>query len=288
MNEIRVILSSYNRRELTLRAISQVLESAAVARVQARIWLFDDGSEDGTVEAVRESFPRNVEILRGDGNNYWAKSMAAAEAAAITESSSQENLVGLLWLNDDVDLDVDAISRIVAARKLLPEDILVGAMRDPRSARVTYGGLKKNGRHPLSFAVCGSVSAPERVDTMNGNLVMVPLPLARELGGIDGAFAHAWADVEYGVRAKSIGRPPIVLPGTFGACARNPERPPHGLIEDWSFFTSVKGGGNPPSTRRLLRMLAPNTWVFWWLSTYAKWWIKRLPFAIFAAYGKRS
>ena len=56
------------------------------------------------------------------------------------------------------------------------------------------------------------MSAAVEVDAMNGNLVLVPRPTAERMGGIDGKFSHALADIDYATRARRLGHRLCLLP----------------------------------------------------------------------------
>jgi len=271
---VEFLVAAHNRRDLTVRAITGALASAQAAGVTAHATLFDDGSTDGTPEAVTAASGDAVEILRGDGSAFWARSMAATERRALERKGIQAPTV-LVWLNDDVSLDLDALPRLLTVHRENRQRILVGSMRDPESGETTYGGMRRNGRHPLAFALVEPGAEPIAVAAMNGNLVLVPAATARVLGGIDGEFSHSLADIDYATRSAREGTPVMLAPGTFGTCPRNTVHSARGLREEWSAFTSTKGGGNSRSTARILRRLAPATWWLWWTATYVVWWARR-------------
>ncbi|WP_062516240.1 glycosyltransferase family 2 protein [Demequina gelatinilytica] len=266
------ILASYNRRALTLRALERFFVAADAGGLNARAVLFDDGSADGTADAVEGQFGARTEVLRGDGSKFWAASMQASEARAIALAKELDaRRYTLFWLNDDVDADADALVRLLKVQSDNPDRILVGSTRDPESGEVTYGGMRRSGAHPLAFALVEPATDPEPVDAMNGNVVLVPDTVVAALGGLDGGFSHALADIDLATRAARAGVPALLAPGTYGTCARNPEPHYRSASEAWRGFTGVKGGGNPRSTARILRRLAPIAWPFWWSATYAKW-----------------
>ncbi len=62
---IAVLLTCHNRRAETLRCLEALLAQDAGASL--RVFLVDDGSTDGTGEAVRVSFPQ-VNVVQGDGS----------------------------------------------------------------------------------------------------------------------------------------------------------------------------------------------------------------------------
>lgn len=215
-----------------------------------------------------------TEISRGDGSAYWAKGMATAEQMVLSRPNVQDDDY-LVWLNDDVRVDADAVDRLAKWVETEPDAVLVGAVRDADTGKLTYSGLQRSGLHPLSFArVPPSANRLTAVDTFNGNLVVVPVRMARDLGGIDGNFSHAFADIDYGLRAWTAGVPVWLAPGTFGTCSLNAVPARVSLGRDWRRFTGPKGGGNLPSIVRLLKKVAPKTWPVYVASTYTLWFIR--------------
>lgn len=271
-----IVIACHNRRESTLQCIQSAHSAAKKANVGMRITLYDDGSRDSTAESVVARFP-DTEVLTGTGSEFWAKSMAIAEAAVLNaiRRDNKENPY-VVWLNDDVVLDLDAFERLYDLSLKYPGQILVGAMRDPISSAVTYSGLRRSGLHPLSFEVCPMSSIPESVEIFNGNLVVVPAAAAESIGGIDGEYSHAFADIDYGFRAKSKSIGAKLAPGSLGTCARNPIPPLLSITSDWKHFVGPKGAGNPKSMMKILRLAAPRSWVAYYLASYGLWWARRV------------
>lgn len=279
---VYAILASYNRRELTVRVIEQLLSQPRPSGINIHVVLFDDGSTDGTAAAVRSRFP-DVEILHGSGDAFWAKSMASAESHVL-QSSDLGNDDFLLWINDDVELERDALFRALSASARTPGAVIVGAMREPGSQVVSYSGMRRSGRHPLRYTKVVPTSADQAVDSMNGNFALVPAISALAVGGIDGNFSHAWADIDYGYRCIDAGVPVILAPGFFGECATNPVGKVSALGAEWKRFIGQKGGGNPSSLKRILKRHAGRKWIIYFAATYLLWW----PRAVRARFARKS
>jgi len=264
--DLLFIVAAHNRRMLTTAAAQAALSSAHSAGKSAYVVVFDDGSTDGTGEALAAL--SNVTVVAGDGTSFWARGMAAAEEAALSLFDSFHYLV---WLNDDVDLDADFVERALEAA---PEDpgVLICSTRDPISHEATYGGLKRAGAHPLSFDLIEPTASNQKAQAMNGNLVFVSTTARARIGAIDGRFSHGFADIDYGVRCSRSQVKLEVAPGTFGACARNPVRTYDNRLDAWRVFVSERGGGHLSSLARMLRKLRPRTWVLWLAATYVRWW----------------
>ena len=215
---IAVLMAVHNRRELTLRALRSLEEARGAFDIT--IVLLDDASSDGTGEAVMAAWPGAI-VLRGDGNAFWNGGMHKAWAHAVTLQQD-----GYLWLNDDVDLDTDALPRLAAEwhRQGGAEApfILVGATRS-RDGGMTYSAQRRvYSPFALKFARLPIGADLQHADTFNGNIVMVSQATVSRIGINDPAFFHALGDIDYGLRARRAGIPVLLLPGTLGVCEANP------------------------------------------------------------------
>jgi GT2 family glycosyltransferase len=222
VRRVAVLMAAHNRLSKTMRSIDRV-SSFQTPDVSIAIYLTDDGSTDGTSEAVRSSFPE-VQILEGDGNLFWCRSMHLAWRAALPYAFD-----GYLWLNDDVDLFDGALKRMFDTIEVLERlgpwpAIIVGSTNDPSTGDLTYGGQRRTSTwHPGKLdRVEPDDTRLQLVDTFNGNMVYVPSQVVERIGIIDGTFTHATGDSDYGLRARQAGLPVVLAPGYFGTCRRNP------------------------------------------------------------------
>jgi glycosyltransferase involved in cell wall biosynthesis len=224
---LAVVMTCHNRRDRTLRCLGS-LDVQDVRDVQMRLYVTDDGSTDGTAAAISGTgIPARV--IAGDGDLYWAAGMAMAERAAMDEDPDL-----LLWLNDDVTLDPDALARLMTVHEQAPEAIVVGNVRDQDTGLKTYGGRNRRGGHPQRFLAAPSAAQIRPVSAFNGNVVLVPRGVRNVVGPIDGLFEHAYADDDYGIRASKLGVAMVCAAGTVGTCSPNPPRPgPSGVRAAW-------------------------------------------------------
>jgi GT2 family glycosyltransferase len=263
---VTAILASHNRRETTiacLRAFFAQGDSYDLCAV-----VVDDGSTDGTADAAK-SLSDRVEVIRGDGSLYWAKAMAVAERHA-TERWPDF----LLWLNDDVVLNEDALAILIAAYHDDPIRIVVGWVADPVTGRPTYGGIERIDWHPLRYRIVAPTDGrPRPVTTFAGNVVLVSRGVYVTVGGIDGGFAHAHADWDYGLRARRQGIATFVTGRPVGTC-----RP--GLYDTWrepDIALSERIRRNfgrkaysPRSMARYLRRHGGRWWPVVWAAPFAR------------------
>ncbi len=266
--KITAILASHNRRSQTVACLTSVFRQRLDGDVELEIVLVDDGSSDGTAEEVHARFPQ-VTVVHGDGSLYWAAAMARAEREAAASRPEY-----LLWLNDDVVLEPDALATLLEASRASPSSIVVGALRDPGTGDITYSGVRRRGWHPLRFERVEPDGSLARCDTFNGNVVLVPRAIYEALGGIDDRFSHAAADFDYGLRALRLGFGCLVAPKPVGECARPTVTYPWrdrelAVRERWRLLFDRKGLP-PRSLARYLRRHGGPLWPIYWAAPYAR------------------
>lgn len=269
--QLAVIMTCHNRRAVTLRCLRSL--DAAARRCHAlayRVFLMDDGSTDDTSAAV-EALGLPVTILVGPGDLFWNRGMARAwEAAAVTGTRYDAYML----LNDDTVLDADALERLVAVeRQTGGRAVVVGAVRDPDTGALTYGGVRRlSSWHPGRVATVGVHDQPHSVDTFNANCVLVPSAVYASVGTLDPAYQHGMGDFDYGYRAREHGFQVIVAPGTVGTCARNrvegtPRDPTLPLRRRLDLLSSPKGLPRRQWHAFLARHGAPAAYLLSWMPT---------------------
>lgn len=268
--KITALLAAHNRRSKTLACLFSYFAQEVPDDVALSAVLVDDGSTDGTADAVRDGFPETDVIVRS-GHLFWARAMAIAEEQARTQHPDS-----VLWLNDDAVLDPGAVMKLIETVGSTGEEgsIGVGALRDPATGELTYSGVRRTGIHPLRFTLVSPGDRPIEVDTFNGNVVLVTRAAFERVGSIDGEFAHAMADYDYGLRATNVGVPILLAPGTIGSCPHNPSTEPWAnpaLTLRGRVRVLIGPKGIPPrSSARYLRRHGGKAWPVFWLPPYIR------------------
>jgi GT2 family glycosyltransferase len=275
---IAVLVACHNRRETTLSCIRRLHEQAG-ADGKIEIFIFDDGSTDGTSDAILAEF-KHINLLHGDGNYYWCGGMRMAFAAALARDFDF-----YLWLNDDTDLDGEALQRLLDVHKSVIASspvgaIVVGSTRDPKSEKLSYGGWRGLSRYNrLSFAkVEPDRLKPLECDSMNGNCVLISRAVAQRVGNLDPVFTHGMGDLDYGLRARKRGCRIWIAPGFIGSCKQNTGK---GLWSDssaplWDRWKRLLGPKGLPLNEWLTftRRHAGWLWPLHWANPYLKFWVR--------------
>jgi GT2 family glycosyltransferase len=210
-----MVMTVHNRCDTTEHCLELLDAAVAVAGVELRRVIVDDGSTDGTFAMLARVRREGDVIVRGSGDLYWAGGMRLgfAEIAAPFDH--------ILMLNDDVVLRPDAVSTLLEATQGRRDCLVAGQIVDPETGAPTYGGWRgRTRRRPFGYALTADPDGP--IEAMNGNVVLVGRDAYDVLGGLSTSFRHGFADFDYGLRANQLGVPVRLSRRPVGECQRNP------------------------------------------------------------------
>lgn len=191
-----IIIPVHNRRDLTLACLRRLRANGDLARHS--VLLIDDGSTDGTGEAVAAEFP-GVLVQRGDGNLWWTGAMALGMAEAFGRGAQ-----AVVWLNDDCLPEPGAIDRLVAALAQAADVAGPTCLRED-GGRDASGF---SGRHQVS-ARAGE-SRP--VEGLSGYCVAISRRAWEKVGAPDARrFPHYYGDTAYTLQASRAGLRVLLL-----------------------------------------------------------------------------
>lgn len=218
MRHLAVLITCHNRKAKTIACLRRLFDQSLPPHTLLDVYLVDDGSTDGTADAVRVGYPE-VHIIQSDGTLFWCDGMRLAWRHAC-----QADPDAYFWLNDDTVLEPGAlISLFATIEPLAPNPcIAVGSCYDPATREHTYGGEDLYTRHPGQLKpVAPGDPEVKSCDTFNGNCVLVNRAAFRLLGPVT-SFQHAMADTDYGLRATRLGIPILLAPRYLATCRKNP------------------------------------------------------------------
>lgn len=274
MNRIATLITCHTRKAKTLACLEALFQNPLPEGYSLEVFLVDDGSKDGTSEAVKQQFP-DVHLIGGDGSLYWNGGMRVAFAAAMEKGFDY-----YLWLNDDTLLYQTAIETLINTSHDLwakqgKSVIVVGSTQDAKDGQHTYGGMVRPRKwKATTFQLVTPCDVPVECETMNGNCVLIPSEIAETVGNIEPKFAHAMGDADYGLRAGYAGFSLWVTSGFAGTCSHNSAI---GSFNDSSLPVYVRlrkmmqPKGLPLSSWRVFTQRhAGNLWLLYWLWPYVK------------------
>ena len=213
--EIAVLLTCHNRKEKTVTCLDSLFNADLHSNYSLEVFLVDDGSTDETSQAIKEKFPQ-INIIEGNGNLYWNRGMHLAWKTAISVKEYEY----YLWLNDDVTIDNKGLTTIINNAKEMPNSIICGVMQSALEKDIiTYGGKNIEGK------LIEPTGKPLPCKYINGNMVLIPNSIVKNIGILDPFYPHAIGDYEYGLRAIKAGYQCFISSYFTGLCENNPSLP---------------------------------------------------------------
>jgi GT2 family glycosyltransferase len=219
-SKVAVLMATFDRVDVTRRSLNALERAfARVPDLEAHVYVVDASSPDGTAAVIAAEYP-HLRIRTVPIDHYWARSMRVA-----WEMSQAASADYYLWLNDDVVLDEDAISRVVSAQSnRIGDEVLVGSMRDPDSGQVTYSGRNLGTWwNRLTMSQVEPEGSFTQCDAANGNFVWIPAGVDKAVGGFPKGYVHGLADYAYTLRARRLKYSVLVMFPSVGTCKRNPD-----------------------------------------------------------------
>lgn len=224
---IRVVAvaAAHNRRDLTVRWVRSLL-AADRTGLDLHVVVVDDGSTDGTAEAVRAVLP-TAEVVPADGSLYYARGTNLGLRHALAHRPDY-----VLVANDDTELAPDCLQHLVDCAMRRPRSavapVLVHADEPDRAFQTfprwqtRYGGW----RHRHHLRADALPEEPLEAEVLVGNCVLVPFRALDECGLLDDRGIHNWVgDAEWTPRLRRAGYRLLVDPRARVVCAPNAEVP---------------------------------------------------------------
>lgn len=237
MKLVAILMTCHNRVEKTLYCLRCLENAVKPEGYEFYVYLVDDGSTDNTGESVKIRFPE-VTVIEGGGNLFWCGGMRKAWNVAC---ENEKKFDFFIWLNDDTYLYQNALELIFEDFKNLKRPaIIVGAVSDPYTGRISYSGYSSEGSMVIPSG------RPQKCLRINGNFVLVPFEVREKIGILSEKYSHGIGDADYSLRAKKGGFHCYVGSVIFGECEENKKKdwfdPTFGFQERVRVLFSKTGG----------------------------------------------
>jgi len=217
---IEAVTPVHNRRDLTLDCLRSLLRADKVG-LDLHIIIVDDGSTDGTSEAIRREFP-DVEIVQGDRNLWYTAGMNRGIEAAMAHNPDY-----VLAINNDSSFDqgflqymvetAESNHRSVVGAILLEWDAPEHLFQVSPKWNLRWGGM----RHWMKQTVEMLPEKPWKVELIVGNCVLYPSQAILEAGFMDEKRLPQYGDAEYTPRMRKMGWTLVIDPRAKVFCKPN-------------------------------------------------------------------
>jgi N-acetylglucosaminyl-diphospho-decaprenol L-rhamnosyltransferase len=222
MPELAVVIVTWNVRELALNAIRSLLDDLNANGPSADVYVVDSASSDGTVEAIRQTFPQVKLIASADNLGFGRANNLGIRAAGGDALADLPNAVYLL--NPDTITHNGATRALYDALMSQPRNGLVGARLEygdgsfqhsafgfpglrqlwveffPTPGRLIEGHF--NGRYPRALY---DRAEPFAVDCVLGATMMLRREVIQQTGMFDEGFFMYGEEIDWAWRIHKTG-----------------------------------------------------------------------------------
>ena len=222
--KLEIITPVHNRKNFTLQCLRS-LQNADQSGLDVHIIVVDDGSTDGTSEAIRLQFPF-VEIIKGDGNLWYTAGTNRGIQAALIRKPDY-----ILAINNDQVFHAQALQRLILCARQNRKAIIGALLLDwnrPEYVMATgarwdtlYGGW----RHPQSLTAWNVPRDAWEVEIIVGNCVLYPIEVIEQEGLMNEVALPMYGDAEYTPRLRRAGWKLLIESRAYVWCQPNTSPP---------------------------------------------------------------
>lgn len=214
--KIAVVLTCFNRCEKTKKCILSLINGNP--SVYFTFYVVNDASTDSTEEELKSINAKyhNIIIINTPGGLFYSKGMRKG-MEYLNNSNDTSDYV--LLVNDDVEFNDQAIQKLISESKEKDNSVIVGATCD-NNGFFTYGGVKKI-KHSVGIKYISNKDSDIPCDSFNANCVLIPWKHYASCPPMDGYYAHAAGDFDYGFDMHRHGAKIYTSSFFVGTCNRN-------------------------------------------------------------------
>ncbi len=206
-----VLMSTHNRQRHLASALNSLDEALPSKNFVVSL------SNSGEQFEEPKTLGFRIEVSKVSTSSFWAEAMHTASSLFF----KCDEFTHVLWLNEDVILFPNSILDLLSVMSISDADIVVGQTVSD-NGQISYGGfLRHSAVMPLHFRRIFADKLPLKIDTFNGNVVLLGPKALSEIGPFLSGYKHYLADIAYGLEATRRGLKVFVAPGFAGQCQPN-------------------------------------------------------------------
>jgi GT2 family glycosyltransferase len=217
---VEIVTPVFNRKDLTLLCLRSI-KRLRTDGIEIHVLIVDDGSTDGTFEAVSREFP-DVEIVKGNGNLWFTEGTNVGVRAALKHDPDFVLMINNDQVFDDRSLEFMVETALANERSVVGPLLLLWDQPHKIFQVAPQWSTKLGGwRHWYKQTVWSVPDRPWEVDLIVGNCVLVPVAAIEEHGLMNSERYPNFGDAEYTPRLKKHGWKLLIDPRARVFCQPN-------------------------------------------------------------------
>lgn len=220
--KIRIVAVTpvHNRKDTTLACL-KTLFASELEGIHLHAIVVDDGSTDGTADAIQDTFPQ-AEIIAGDGTLWYSEGVNVGVRAALARNPDF-----ILIYNDDSRFPPNLIRQLLNTAQFHPTSLVGPALVDWDSGsqvfqtgirwQTSYGGWRPLFRQTVDDLPSG----PFPVEMIAGNCILIPTRAFRDAGLMKSDTLPNFGDSELTARMRRQGWRLVIDPAARLLCQPN-------------------------------------------------------------------
>lgn len=199
---VAIVIVNWNGKRDTLRCLQSLFKESYRDK---EIIVVDNGSTDGSVEAIQETYPECTVIAESANIGFAAGNNKGIERAFDRGADA------VLLLNNDTTVDANLISSFLSTASHYPNSLLgakIYQMGNPSKLdhlggnwNAATGNFDLIGKGESSHHYTASIA----MDYACGCALFIPSPVLRRVGLLDADYFLYWEDSDFCFRAKRLG-----------------------------------------------------------------------------------
>jgi hypothetical protein len=213
--DVSVVVVSYNTKDLLVQCLKALSE--ALTSIQHEVIVVDNGSADGSADAVEKGFPR-LRLIRNRDNSGFAR--------ACNQGLRTANGKYLLLLNPDAIISQEALSGMIHFMEKTPNAGAAGVqlVREDGSLQNSFDNIPDLGTELLNKSLLKRLlpnrypgkhlkfTGPVEVESLIGACMMVPREVIDTAGFLDEGYFFFLEETDWCLRMTRKGWKIYFLP----------------------------------------------------------------------------
>jgi GT2 family glycosyltransferase len=198
---IHILIPFFNRKQLTLECLSTLYKQTFK---DFTITVVDDGSTDNSSKEIKSLYPQ-IEIIRGSGNWWWAKSLNEGLKNILPRVKEKDFI---LIINNDTEVDQNYLEKLIEASESNNRALVGSLVKNFYNQNLIQDPGRKIDWTKFNFpqlSFNSFLKVNSEVDELTTRGILIPVEVFRKVKKFTFLLPHHAADLNFSIKAKRAG-----------------------------------------------------------------------------------